>query len=207
MSYKKPSKPPPRVARRPNNRSLEEHNPPAQNANILVDVDVLPPPAWAIELAGALARYQARVNIPHKAMTQRVALYARYSSDLQSAKSVEDQLALCRRHLEANSWIETKLYADFAVSGGAMVTRPGIQELIRGATCGEFDIVLAEALDRLSRDQADTATIYKILAFHNVKIVTLSEGEVDTMHIGFKGVMNEMFLRDLAKKTRRGQAG
>lgn len=88
-----------------------------------------------------------------------------------------------------------------------MVTRPGIQELIRGATNGEFDIVLAEALDRLSRDQADTATIYKMLAFHNVQIVTLSEGEVDTMHIGFKGVMNEMFLRDLARKTRRGQAG
>ena len=140
-------------------------------------------------------------------MTQRVALYARYSSDLQSAKSIEDQLALCRRHLEANGWIETRLYADRAISGGAMVTRPGIQELIRGATCGQFDIVLAEALDRLSRDQADMATIYKMLAFHNVRIVTLSEGEVDTMHIGFKGVMNEMFLRDLAKKTRRGQAG
>ena len=27
------------------------------------------------------------------------------------------------------------------------------------------------------------------------------------MHVGFKGVMNEMFLRDLAKKTRRGQTG
>ena len=50
-----------------------------------------------------------------------------------------------------------------------MVTRPGIQELSREATDGEIDIVLAEALDRLSRDQADTATIYKILAFHNVQ--------------------------------------
>ena len=63
--------------------------------------------------------------------------------------------------------------------------------------------MLAEALDRISRDQADTATIYKILAFHGVSIVTLSEGEVDSMHVGFKGVMNEMFLRDLAKKTRK----
>ena len=140
-------------------------------------------------------------------MTQKVAIYARYSSDLQSAKSIEDQLDLCRNHIRAQGWIERGVYSDRAISGGSMVTRPGIQKLIRGATNREFDIVVAEALDRLSRDQADTATIYKILAFHNVQIITLSEGEVDTMHIGFKGVMNEMFLRDLARKTRRGQAG
>ncbi len=140
-------------------------------------------------------------------MTQKVAIYARYSSDLQSAKSIEDQLDLCRNHITSHGWIESRVYSDSAISGGSMVTRPGIQELIRGATNREFDIVVAEALDRLSRDQADTATIYKILAFHNVQIITLSEGEVDTMHIGFKGVMNEMFLRDLARKTRRGQAG
>ncbi|MEO1476343.1 MAG: recombinase family protein, partial [Pseudomonadota bacterium] len=140
-------------------------------------------------------------------MIKRVAIYARYSSDLQSAKSIEDQLSLCRKHIQTNNWIEHRVFSDSALSGGSMVTRPGIQELIRAATNREFDIVLAEALDRLSRDQADTATIYKILAFHNVSIMTLSEGEVDTMHVGFKGVMNEMFLRDLARKTRRGQAG
>ena len=140
-------------------------------------------------------------------MSKRVAIYARFSSDLQSAKSIEDQLLLCRRHISNQNWVETRIFSDSAISGGSMVTRPGIQELIRAATDGEIDIVLAEALDRLSRDQADTATIYKILAFHNVAIVTLSEGEVDTMHVGFKGVMNEMFLRDLARKTRRGQAG
>jgi site-specific DNA recombinase len=140
-------------------------------------------------------------------MTLKAAIYARYSSDLQSIRSIEDQIALCRQHLEQKSWTETVVYSDRAISGGAMVTRPGIQELIRGAANGQFNVVVAEALDRISRDQADTATIYKILAFHGVSIVTLSEGEVDSMHVGFKGVMNEMFLRDLAKKTRRGQTG
>jgi len=140
-------------------------------------------------------------------MTLKAAIYARYSSDLQSIRSIEDQIALCRQHLEQKSWTETVVYSDRAISGGAMVTRPGVQELIRGAANGQFNVVVAEALDRISRDQADTATIYKILAFHGVSIVTLSEGEVDSMHVGFKGVMNEMFLRDLAKKTRRGQTG
>ena len=140
-------------------------------------------------------------------MTQRVAIYARYSSDLQSEKSIDDQLDLCRQHIQSNRWIECRVLTDSAISGGSMMTRPGIQELVRGATAREFDIVVTEALDRLSRDQADTATIYKILAFYDVRIITLSEGVVDTMHVGFKGVMNEMFLRELARKTRRGQAG
>ena len=140
-------------------------------------------------------------------MSIRAALYARYSSDLQSAKSIEDQIDICRNHIQTQGWVESRIYRDLAISGGSMVTRPGVQELIRGAANREFDIVVAEALDRISRDQADTATIYKLLAFHNVQIITLSEGEVDSMHIGFKGVMNEMFLRDLAKKTKRGQAG
>jgi site-specific DNA recombinase len=38
----------------------------------------------------------------------------------------------------------------------------------------------------------------------NVKIVTLSEGEVTHLHVGLKGTMNALFLKDLADKTRRG---
>ena len=36
--------------------------------------------------------------------------------------------------------------------------RPGYQALIEAAKQGRFDVVVAEALDRLSRDQADVAT-------------------------------------------------
>ena len=85
--------------------------------------------------------------------------------------------------------------------------RPGIQSLLTAAMNGEFDIVLTEALDRLSRNQADIAAIYERLEFAGVKIVTLSEGEISTLHIGLKGTMNAMFLKDLADKTRRGLRG
>jgi len=36
-----------------------------------------------------------------------------------------------------------------------------------------------------------------------VKIVTVSEGEVGDLHIGLKGAMNALYLKDLADKTRR----
>ena len=37
---------------------------------------------------------------------------------------------------------------------------------------------MAEALDRLSRDQEDTAALYKQLGFAGVRLVTLAEGEI-----------------------------
>jgi site-specific DNA recombinase len=47
-------------------------------------------------------------------------------------------------------------------------------------------VVLAEAMDRLSRDQEDIAGLFKRMACANVKIVTLSEGEVTHLHVGLK---------------------
>ena len=44
-----------------------------------------------------------------------------------------------------------------------MILRPGIQSLLEDARRGLFEIVVAEALDRVSRDQADVATLYKHL--------------------------------------------
>jgi hypothetical protein len=68
-------------------------------------------------------------------------------------------------------------------------------------------MVLSEALDRISRDQEDVAGVFKRLRFANVKIVTLSEGEINELHVGLKGTMNALFLKDLAMKTHRGIRG
>ena len=136
----------------------------------------------------------------------RVALYARFSSDLQSAASIEDQLRVCREHADRQGWIVVDSYADRAISGASLL-RPGIQELMADAGRGRFDIVLAEAMDRLSRDQEDIAALFKRLRFAGVSIVTLAEGEIGEMHIGLKGTMNALFLKDLADKTRRGLRG
>ena len=70
-----------------------------------------------------------------------------------------------------------------------------------------LEVVVAEALDRVSRDQADVATLYKHLRFAGVMIVTLSEGEISELHVGLKGTMNALFLKDLAAKTHRGLRG
>ena len=136
----------------------------------------------------------------------KVALYARYSSENQRDASIEDQLRSCRLHAERQGWTIVDSYTDRAISGASLL-RPGIQELIQDAQRRRFEIVLAEAMDRLSRDQEDIAGLFKRMQFADVRIVTLSEGDVSHLHIGLKGTMNALFLKDLADKTRRGQRG
>ena len=137
----------------------------------------------------------------------RVALYARYSSDNQSESSIEDQFRLCREHARRERWKVTSTYHDPAISGASMILRPGIQLLLQDAQRGLFDVVLGEALDRISRDQADVATLFKHLRFAGISIVTLAEGEISELHVGLKGTMNALFLKDLALKTHRGLRG
>ncbi len=137
----------------------------------------------------------------------RAALYARYSSDQQSACSIEDQLRICREQAIRNGWQIANDYTDAAISGSSIVLRPGIRALLEDAQAGRFEIVVAEALDRVSRDQADIATLYKTLQFAGVPIVTLAEGEISELHVGLKGTMNALFLKDLARKTHRGLRG
>ncbi|MFC0243919.1 recombinase family protein [Falsochrobactrum ovis] len=137
----------------------------------------------------------------------RVALYARYSSDNQREASIEDQFRICREQAKREKWKVVGTYKDAGISGASMILRPGIQMLLQDAQAGKFDVVLAEALDRISRDQADVATLFKHLKFAGVPVVTLAEGEISELHVGLKGTMNALFLKDLAAKTRRGIRG
>ena len=136
----------------------------------------------------------------------RAVIYARFSSALQREASIEDQIGICRERAAREGWEVVQLYSDRAQSGATLL-RPGLQALLADAGQGRFDIVLTEALDRLSRDQADVAAIYKRLSFAEVRIVSLAEGRIEELHVGLKGTMNQLFLKDLAAKTRRGLRG
>ena len=136
----------------------------------------------------------------------RCAIYARYSSDRQSETSAEDQVRECRARAEREGWEIADVYVDLAISG-ASNRRPGMTAMIADASAGGFEVVLAEALDRVARNQADIATIFQKLAFANVRIETLSEGAINELHIGLKVTMGALFLKELADKVRRGQRG
>jgi DNA invertase Pin-like site-specific DNA recombinase len=136
----------------------------------------------------------------------KVAIYARYSSDSQRDASIADQFRVCREFARRQAWEIANEYSDHAISGATLL-RPGFQAMMQSALRKEVDVVLAESLDRFSRDQEDTAGLFKRLTFAGVSIVTLAEGDITFLHIGLKGTMNAMFLKELADKTRRGLRG
>jgi DNA invertase Pin-like site-specific DNA recombinase len=138
----------------------------------------------------------------------RAAIYARYSSDLQDRRSIDDQVAAAQDYAQRKGLVVVGVFKDEATSGASMHNRPGIKALMRAATERSFDIVLTESLDRLSRSQADIATLYEVLKFLGVGIEALDDGgAVSAMHIGLKGTMNALFLENLRFKTLRGQTG
>ena len=136
----------------------------------------------------------------------RAVIYARYSSALQHDVSIEDQVRSCRAWINKEGWTLVTSYTDHAISGSIRL-RPGYQKLLEDARSGEFDVVVSEALDRLSRDQEDVAALCKHLSFAGVKLITIGEGEINELHVGLKGTMNALFLKDLRVKVKRGLEG
>ena len=75
-------------------------------------------------------------------------IYARYSTDMQSASWVEDQIRLCAERAACEGMAVTQHYADHGISGASLM-RPGVQQLLQDAMAGKFQVVFAEALDRM----------------------------------------------------------
>ena len=133
----------------------------------------------------------------------KAAIYARYSSDNQSEASIEDQVRTCNARAEVESWNVIQIYTDAAISG-ATTLRPGYQQLLQDARTNSFDVVVAEALDRLSRDQENIAGLYKQLSFADVQVITLTEGEISELHIGLNATLSALFLKDLTPEDTPG---
>lgn len=137
----------------------------------------------------------------------RAAIYARFSSDLQDARSITDQVSLARKYADTRGFRMIGVYEDAAISGASVINRPGLQRLLADACAGKVQVLVTESLDRLSRSQADIAALYERLNFLGVRIETLADGHVTEIHVGLKGTMSALFLKDLAQKTKRGQMG
>lgn len=138
---------------------------------------------------------------------KRAAIYARFSTDLQSERSVDDQVVLCREFAARSGYLVAGTYFDKARSGASIFGRDGLLSLMDDARSGRFDVVVVEALDRLSRDQEDLAGIHKRLTFAGIEIVAVHDGMADAIQVGIRGLVSTLFLADLKNKIRRGMSG
>ena len=135
------------------------------------------------------------------------AVYARYSTDHQTFKSIEDQLTLCRAYAERHGWIEAGAYHDAARSGATVIGRAGLFDMLAAADRGEFSIILVEDLDRLSRSASGTHGMVEEMEALDITVCTVSSGPVTDMEVAYKATQNARYLKVQAEKTRRGQEG
>ncbi len=136
----------------------------------------------------------------------RAVIYARYSTEMQREASIEDQVRVCQCLVQDRGWSVLQVYSDMGISGATHL-RPGYQQLLADARSRRFDVVVAESIDRISRDQEHIAAFHKQMTFLGVPVLTVAEGPISELHIGLKGTMSALYLKDLAQKTHRGLEG
>jgi site-specific DNA recombinase len=138
---------------------------------------------------------------------RRAAIYARFSTDLQNEKSTEDQTELCRAYAFREGLQVTATFEDKAKSGASIIGRDGLISLMAKARAKEFDILVVEHVDRISRNMRDLADIHEKFTFIGIEIRAVHSGKMDTAMIGLFGLVGQMQREDGAKKVRRGMAG
>ena len=148
-------------------------------------------------------------------MILRCAAYARYSSDLQSPRSIDDQLRICREYALARGFLflEEHVYVDEALSGvGA--DRPGLGRLLNTAlsSARPFDIILLDDSSRLARNTKDALTFFEQLNFAGIRLIAVSQGidsdnEQAHVLVTVHGMVDSLYVKELAKKTHRGLEG
>jgi site-specific DNA recombinase len=146
----------------------------------------------------------------------RAAIYARYSSDLQRDTSLEDQIAVAKRHATERKWTVLKdhIYTDAGISGASIQNRPSVQRLLADAARQPkaFDVLLVDDSSRIARDIPDAIRVMQQLKFLGIRVIYISQGidseseQADAL-VAVHGLIDSLYLKELAKKTKRGLAG
>lgn len=101
-------------------------------------------------------------------------IYARYSSERQNDKSIDDQVRECKKYAKQNDLNVVGIYADHAKTG-RNDNRPEFQKMIRDSRRKNFKIVLCWKLDRIGRNAGDYYINERKLLNNGVKIESITE--------------------------------
>jgi site-specific DNA recombinase len=148
-------------------------------------------------------------------MAVHAALYARYSTEMQRETSLDDQIAVARRYALEQGWavLDDHIYTDAAISGGSL-DRAGIQGLLAAAERRPppFDVLLVDDSSRVSRDLADAVRFMQRLKFCGIRVLYLAQ-HIDSANeqaetlIAVHGMVDSLYIKEMAKKIKRGLAG
>lgn len=141
--------------------------------------------------------------------SMRVWLYARLSRDEDDElNSLTNQQNIIREYAEKNCYIIVGESFDDNVSG-MHFNREGINKIYEVVENKLIDAVIVKDMSRLGRHKTQTALFIDYLRENDVKVLSVTENldtsnENDDLIIGFKGLFNDMYARDISRKVRAG---
>ena len=96
----------------------------------------------------------------------KVAIYARYSTNLQDKTSIDGQVANCEALAAREGFDVVRHYQDAAQSGNDD-SRRQYQQLLADSEAGLFDAIIVDETSRLTRRPGELPRLLEILAFRN----------------------------------------
>lgn len=141
--------------------------------------------------------------------SMRVWLYARLSRDEDDElNSLTNQQNIIREYADKNGFNIVGESFDDNVSG-MHFNRDGINKIYEVVENKLIDAVIVKDMSRLGRHKTQTALFIDYLRENNVKVLSVTENldtsnENDDLIIGFKGLFNDMYARDISRKVRAG---
>lgn len=155
----------------------------------------------------------ARPFVTTSGQRLRVVLYARYSTDEQSPRSIEDQFAKCRQFVGAQGIHDfgEVLLSDAGISGERR-DRPGINEVWRLIESGGCDLVVAEDGARLYRHATLAMGLLESAVDAGVRVIAIND-HLDTaldnwrFNAFFSSFKSEISNRDTASRIIRAMDG
>lgn len=139
----------------------------------------------------------------------RVWLYARLSRDEDDElNSLTNQQNIIREFADKNGFNIVGESFDDNVSG-MHFNREGINKIYEVVENKLIDAVIVKDMSRLGRHKTQTALFIDYLRENDVKVLSVTENldtsnENDDLIIGFKGLFNDMYARDISRKVRAG---
>lgn len=137
----------------------------------------------------------------------KVALYARFSSDNQRSESIDAQIRAMQAYCKQHNFVIVETYIDEAKSATSD-RRPAFQQMINDSATKNFNIVLVHKLDRFARNRYDSAVYKRELKKNGVTVYSVLENldnspESIMMEAVLEG-MAEYYSQNLSRETIKG---
>lgn len=144
-----------------------------------------------------------------KQQNYKAALYCRLSVDdgnFGGSVSIETQKILLEQYCKDHKITNYNFYCDDGCSG-TNFDRPSFQKMLSDIDEGKIDLVIVKDLSRFGRNYVETGMYVQRFTERNIRFIAADDNydslvNSDDLLFPIKNVVNEMYARDVSKKTK-----